>query len=104
MRAACLIFVALFSAAGTNAGTTPRNAGSKYFNEADRILTNNWNANVTVLAEEGWAAVRTVGPADPGFLDGVYTAARLFRVLGRDLKVESVYAQAMTACEGPPLR
>jgi tetratricopeptide (TPR) repeat protein len=103
MRAACLIFVALFSAAGTNAGTTPRNAGSKYFDEADRILTNNRNANVTALAETGWAAVSTAGPADPGFLDGVYTAARLFRVLGRDLKVESVYAEAMTACEGAAL-
>jgi tetratricopeptide (TPR) repeat protein len=103
MQAACLIFMALFSAAGTNAGTIPRNAGSKYFDEADRILTNNWNANVTALAEAGWAAVRTAGPADPGFLDGVYTAARLFRVLGRDLKVESVYAQAMTACEGSAL-
>lgn len=103
MRTTCLIFVALLSAAGTHAGTTPRNAGSKYFDEADRILTNNSNANVTALAEKGWAAVRTAGPADPSFLEGVYTAARIFGVLGRELRVESVYAEAMTACEGPAL-
>jgi tetratricopeptide (TPR) repeat protein len=103
MRAACLIFVALLSAAGTHAGTTPRNAGSKYFDEADRILTNNSNANITALAEQGWAAVRTAGPVDPSFLEGVYTAARIFGVLGRELRVESVYAEAMTACEGPAL-
>ena len=103
MRAACLIFVALLSAAGTYAGTTHRNAGSKYFDEADRILTNNSNANITALAEKGWAAVRTAGPADPSFLEGVYTAARIFGVLGRELRVESAYAEAMTACEGPAL-
>lgn len=103
MRAVWLIFVALLSAFGTHAGTTPRNAGSKYFDEADQILTNNGNANVIALAEKGWAAVRTAGPADPSFLGGVYTAARIFRVLGRDLRVESVYAEAMAACEGPAL-
>jgi len=103
MRAACLIFVALLSAVGTYAGTTHRNAGSKYFDEADRILTNNSNANITALAEKGWAAVRTAGPADPSFLEGVYTAARIFGVLGRELRVESVYAEAMTTCEGPAL-
>ena len=99
MRAACLIVVALVSAAGTRPGTIPLNAGSKYFDEVERILTNNWNANVIALAERGWAAVHTAGPADPSFLEGVYKAARIFHVLGRDLMVESLYAEAMTACE-----
>ena len=103
MRAACLILVALLSSAGTHARTTPLNAGSKYFDEADRILTSNWNADVIALGEKGWAAVLGAGPADPGFLEGVYTAARIFHVLGRELRVESVYAEAMAACKGPAL-
>src|SRR5712692_2189424 len=103
MRAACnLVLMTLFAIAGAH-GDTPRNAGSKYFDEADRILAHNWNNDVTGLAEKGWTAVRAAGPADPGFLDGVYTAARIFHVLGHDLRVESLYAEAMAVCEGSAL-
>jgi tetratricopeptide (TPR) repeat protein len=99
VRPACLFLLTLLSVTGTR-GITDHNAGSKYFDEADRILTNNQNANVMALAEQGWAAVRTAGPSDSGFLEGVYTAARLFHILGRELRVESVYAEAMAVCEG----
>jgi tetratricopeptide (TPR) repeat protein len=92
----------LFGGAGAHADA-PRNAGSNYFDEADRILAHNWKADVTGLAERGWAAVRAAGPSHPGFLDGVYTAARIFRVLGQHLRVESVYAEAIKACEGSAL-
>jgi len=34
-----------------------------------RFGANNWNADVTGLAEGGWAAVRAAGPSHPGFLD-----------------------------------
>jgi hypothetical protein len=72
-----MVLLVLFAVAGAHADA-PRNAGSNYFDEADRILANNWNADVTSLAERGWAAVRAAGPSHPGFLDGVYTAARIF--------------------------
>ena len=97
-----MVLLVLFAVAGAHADA-PRNAGSNYFDEADRILANNWNADVTSLAERGWAAVRAAGPSHPGFLDGVYTAARIFRVLGHHLRVESVYAEAIKVCEGSAL-
>jgi tetratricopeptide (TPR) repeat protein len=97
-----MVLSVLFAVAGALAGA-PRNAGSIYFDEADRILANNWNADVTGLAERGWAVVRAAGPSHPGFLDGVYTAARIFRVLGYQLRVESIYAEAIKASEGPAL-
>jgi tetratricopeptide (TPR) repeat protein len=97
-----IVLLVLFAVAGAHADA-PRNAGSNYFDEADRILANNWNADVTSLAERGWAAVRAAGPSHPGFLDGVYTAARIFRVLGHHLRVESVYAEAIKASEGSAL-
>lgn len=92
----------LFAVAGAHADA-PRNAGSNYFDEADRILANNRSADVTSLAERGWAVVRAAGPSHPGFLDGVYAAARIFRVLGHHLRVESVYAEAIKASEAPLL-
>lgn len=95
------VVLALLSAAGAHAVTTPQDSGSRYFGEADRILADNRTADVTTLAEKGWSAVRTTGPINPNFLTGVYTATRLFRVLGRDLRVDSIYAEAMAACEGP---
>ena len=85
-----MVLLVLLAVAGAHADA-PRNAGSNYFDEADRILTGNWNADVTGLAERGWAAERAAGPFHPGFLDGVFTAARIFRVLGRHLRVQSVY-------------
>lgn len=96
-----LVLVALLSATGAHAVTTPEDSGSRYFDEADRLLANNVNADVTTLAEKGWSAVRATGPLNPNFLEGVHTATRLFRVLGRDLRVESIYAEAMAACESP---
>jgi tetratricopeptide (TPR) repeat protein len=97
-----MVSLVLFAVAGAHADA-PRNAGSNYFDEADRILANNRNADVTSLAERGWAAVRAAGPSHPGFLDGVYTAARIFRVLGHHLRVKSVYAEAIKASEGSAL-
>jgi tetratricopeptide (TPR) repeat protein len=96
-----MVLLVLFAVAGAH--DAPRNAGSNYFDEADRILANNRNADVTSLAERGWAAVRAAGPSHPGFLDGVYTAARILRVLGHHLRVESVYAEATKASEGSAL-
>jgi tetratricopeptide (TPR) repeat protein len=97
-----MVWLMLFAVAGVHADAA-RNAGSNYFDEADRILANNWNADVTSLAERGWAAVRAAGPSHPGFLDGVSTAARIFRVLGHHLRVESVYAESIRASEGSAL-
>jgi tetratricopeptide (TPR) repeat protein len=97
-----MVLLVLFFVVIANADA-PRNAGSNYFDEADRILADNWNADVTGLAERGWAAVRAAGPSHPGFLDGVYTAARIFRVLGHHLRVASVYAEAIKASEGSAL-
>jgi tetratricopeptide (TPR) repeat protein len=94
-----MVLLVLFAVAVAHADA-PRNAGSNYFDEADRILANNWNADVTGLAEGGWAAVRAAGSSHPGFLDGVYAAARLFRLLGHRLRAESVYAEAIKASEG----
>jgi len=97
-----MVLLVLFAVAVARADA-PRNAGSNHFDEADRILANNWNADVTSLAERGWAAVRAAGPSHPGFLDGVYTAARIFRVLGHHRRVESVYTEATKASEGSAL-
>jgi tetratricopeptide (TPR) repeat protein len=97
-----MVLLVLFAVAGVHADA-PRNAGSNYFDEADRILANDSNADVTSLAERGWAAVRAAGPSHPGFLDGVYTADRIFRALGRHLRAESVYAEAIKASEGSAL-
>jgi hypothetical protein len=81
-----------------------RNAGSEYFVEADKILSSNANASAIGLAEKGWTAVRSAGPLGPGFLDGVYTAARLFHVLGWDLRAGSVYTESILACDGAALQ
>ena len=97
-----MVLLVLFAGAGAHA-EAPQNAGSNYFDEADRILANGSNADVPSLAERGWAAVRGAGPTHPGFLDGVYTADRIFRVLGRHLRAESVYAEAIKASEGSAL-
>jgi tetratricopeptide (TPR) repeat protein len=97
-----VVLLVLFVVAVAHADA-PRNAGSNYFDEADRILADNWNADVTGLAERGWAAVRAAGPSHPGFLDGVYAATRIFRVLGQHLRLESVYAEAIKASEGSSL-
>jgi hypothetical protein len=88
--------------AHTQAGS--RNAGSEYFVEADKILSSNANASAIGLVEKGWTAVRSAGPPGPGFLDGVYTAARLFHVHGWDLRAESVYTDSINACDGAALR
>jgi hypothetical protein len=39
-----MVLLVLFAVAHADAR---RNAGSNYFDEADRILANNWNADVT---------------------------------------------------------
>ena len=88
--------------AQTQAGS--RNAGSEYFLEADKILSSNANSSAIGLVEKGWTAVRSAGPLGPGFLDGVYSAARLYHVHGWDLRAESVYANSILACDGAALR
>src|SRR5258708_9787810 len=100
MRAARNLVLLLLFAFAEAYGDTPRNAGSKYFDEADRILAGKWIADVSGLAERGWAAVQAAGPRYPRFLGGVYTTARIFRVLRQDRRVESVYSEANAKCEG----
>lgn len=78
-------------------------AGSRYFEQADRSLISGVAANAVGLAEKGWAAVKAAGRADPGFLDGVYNASRIFAVLGRDLRAEAVYTEAEGLCATPGL-
>lgn len=78
-------------------------AGSRYFEEADRSLISGVAANAVGLAEKGWAAVKAAGPADPGFLEGVSNAFRIFAVLGRDLRAEAVYTEAEGLCATPGL-
>jgi hypothetical protein len=85
------------------AATPVRSAGSKYFDDADRSLTGGVAANAAALAEKGWTAVKAAGPADPGFLDGVDTAARIFSVLGRDLRAEAIYTDGEALCDTPGL-
>jgi hypothetical protein len=97
-----LIMMLVPALAHTQAGF--RNAGSEYFVEADKVLSSNANSSAIGLVEKGWTAVRSAGPLDPGFLDGVYTAARLFHVHGWDLRAESVYAESILACDGAALR
>lgn len=77
--------------------------GAAYFTQAEQELAKNPRANVLPQVQQGWAVVRAVGPADPGFVRGVSTAARLFRTLGRDLDAESVYNQAILSCDTPQL-
>lgn len=79
------------------------NAGSASFRQADITLRNNPTADARALIEEGWRAVKVAGPRDPGFLDGVPTAARLFHALNLDRRVESLYDEAVLACESPKL-
>jgi tetratricopeptide (TPR) repeat protein len=79
-----------------NAGS----AGSQYFDQADQALSAKHVGDMLPLVEKGWAAVKAAGPRDSGFLLGVYSAARLFRVLAHDLEAESVYNEAILSC-GP---
>src|SRR6185312_2931615 len=75
--------------------------GAAYFMQADQELAKNSRANVLPQIQQGWTALRAAGPVDPGFVQGVSTAARLFRTLGRDLDAESVYDQAILSCDTP---
>lgn len=97
-----LVMMLVPALAQTQAGS--RNAGSEYFLEADKILSSNANSSAIGLVEKGWTAVRSAGPLGPGFLDGVYAAARLYHVHGWDLRAESVYANSILACDGAALR
>jgi len=87
--------------AGLFASTPIRSAGSKYFDEADRCLIGGLSADAAGQAEKGWSAVKAAGPADPGFLDGVAAASRIFGVLGRDLRAEAIYTEAQALCDTP---
>lgn len=80
-----------------------QNAGSASFRQANIALRNNPTADARGLIEEGWRAVKVAGPRDPGFLDGVSTAARLFHALNLDRRVESLYDEAVLACDNPKL-
>ncbi|HXB70822.1 MAG TPA: tetratricopeptide repeat protein [Candidatus Acidoferrales bacterium] len=102
LRGAILAGIVLLAA--SFAATEARSAGSKYFDDADRGLINGLAADAAVSAEKGWAAVRAAGPADPGFLEGVHTASRIYAVLGRDLRAEAVYAEAAALCDTPRLQ
>jgi hypothetical protein len=102
LAAGLLVMMLAPALAHTQAGFP--NAGSEYFAEADKILSSNGNASTIGLVEKGWTAVRSAGPRGPGFLDGVYTAIRLFHVHGWDLRAESVYAESILACDGAALR
>jgi tetratricopeptide (TPR) repeat protein len=75
--------------------------GAAYFAQADQELAKNTRADVLPQIQQGWAAVRAVGPTDPGFARGVASAVRLFRAFGRDLDAESVYQQAILSCDTP---
>jgi hypothetical protein len=84
--------------------TVPSNTsapGAAYFMQAEQELTKNPQANVLPQIQQGWAAVQAAGPAAPGYLRGVASAARLFRSLGRDLDAESIYQQAFLSCDTP---
>jgi hypothetical protein len=102
VHAGLLVMILVPALAHTQAGS--RNAGSGYFAEADKILTSTANSSAIGLVEKGWTAVRTAGPLGPGFLDGVYTAARLFHVHGWDGRAESVYAESILACDAVALQ
>jgi hypothetical protein len=84
--------------------TVPSNTsapGAAYFMQAEQELTKNPQANVLPQIQQGWAAVQAAGPAAPGYVRGVASAARLFRTLGRDLDAESIYQQAFLSCDKP---
>jgi hypothetical protein len=74
--------------------TAVRSAGANFFDDADRGLIGCTADGDNVLAEKGWAAVRAAGPTHPGFLEGVYTATRIFAVFGKERRVDSIYAEA----------
>jgi hypothetical protein len=44
------------------------------------------------------------GPTHPGFLEGVSSATRIFAVLGKELRVESIYAEAEALVADPDSR
>lgn len=102
VRAGLLVMILVPALARTQSGS--HNSGSEYFAEADKILSSNANSSTIGLIEKGWTAVRSEGSLRPGFLDGVYTAARLFHVQGWDLRAESIYTESILACDGAALR
>ncbi|HEV3196265.1 MAG TPA: tetratricopeptide repeat protein [Bryobacteraceae bacterium] len=81
-----------------------RNAGSTYFDDANRSLIASEPAKAAGQGEKGWAAVKAAGPADPGFLDGVYSASGFFRALGNELRADAIYTEAEGLCGQPGLR
>ena len=84
------------------ASGSPR--GLALLEDADRSLRDGSAAKAGGLAEQGWAAVRTAGPADPDFLRGVETASRILAALGQELRAEAIYNEAEAACHTPGLQ
>src|ERR1700722_2915272 len=103
-RLAETLLAALAFLAIAAARTPVRNAGSKYFDDADRALTGGLVSDAPAAAEKGWAAVRTAGPTGPGFLDGIYTASRIFGIIGAELRSDAVYTEGETLCASPGLQ
>jgi tetratricopeptide (TPR) repeat protein len=54
------------------------------------------------LAERAWQMIRDAGPRHPGYRDGVVEAAMAFTRIGRYLRVETIYDQAVAAAHDLP--
>ena len=90
------------------AAATVPSAGSKYFNSADKSLSDGASSSAASssaasLAEKGWAEVLAAGPTAPGFLNGISDASRILAVAGRELRAEAIYVEAEALCAGSEL-
>jgi hypothetical protein len=94
------VAVSLLSVAATPAN----NAGSAYFDQAQRSLKEGMRDDAATAADKGWAALIAAGPVGPGFLDGVYQASGIFATLGRTLRAEAVYTEAEALCASADLQ